>query len=81
MAESKIPGLQQRSCRYLRAFNVWKRFLVPIAVLCCLLWVFVIAASIFSAVYEKNASSRDGYPPVRWKDTLGDCDPSALLSF
>ncbi|OAL69219.1 hypothetical protein A7D00_6681 [Trichophyton violaceum] len=79
MADSKIPSLQQRPCGYLRAFNIGKWFLVPIAALCCLLWVFVVAASIFSAVYEKNASSRDDYPPIRWKDTLEDCDPGQII--
>ncbi|DAA76795.1 TPA_exp: Uncharacterized protein A8136_7024 [Trichophyton benhamiae CBS 112371] len=79
MAESKIPSLQQRPCGYLRALNIGKWFLVPIAVLCGLLWVFVIAASIFSAVYEKSASSRDDYPPIRWKDTLEDCDPGQII--
>lgn len=79
MTDSKIPSLQQRSCGYLRAFNIGKWFLVPIAALCCLLWVFVVAASIFSAVYEKSASSRDDYPPIRWKDTLEDCDPLVVF--
>ncbi|EFR02589.1 hypothetical protein MGYG_05586 [Nannizzia gypsea CBS 118893] len=79
MAESKIPSLQQRPCSYLRALNIWKWSLVPIAVLCCLLWVFVIAASIFSAVYEKNASSGGDYPPIRWNDTLEDCDPGQII--
>ncbi|EGD86207.1 hypothetical protein H112_07136 [Trichophyton rubrum D6] len=79
MADSKIPSLQQRPCGYLRALNIGKWFLVPIAALCCLLWVFVIAASIFSAVYEKSASSRDDYPPIRWKDTLEDCDPGQII--
>ncbi|KAG5205223.1 hypothetical protein GTR04_6947 [Trichophyton interdigitale] len=79
MAESTIPSLQQRPCGHLRALNTGKWFLVPIAALCCLLWVFVIAASIFSAVYEKSASSHDDYPPIRWKDTLEDCDPGQII--
>ncbi|KAM5476809.1 hypothetical protein MauCBS54593_000079 [Microsporum audouinii] len=79
MAAVKAPDSEQRPCRYLRALNIRKRFLLPIAALCALLWVFVIAASIFSAVYEKNASSHDDYPPIRWADTLKDCDAGQIV--
>jgi len=60
------------------------RLMLPITGLCILLWIFVIASCIYSALFEKaygptNRYTPDGYPPIRW--TAGyDCD-RYVLSF